>query len=423
MKKQFLTVAKFLALKGMTTESFDAMEATKRAELLNEQAQMNDEYFKELEGSIEGKVSKEEFEALKASNEAIKQEAIRLAELISKNSERGSSNNQSEIIKSLKENKEALKALATKISSKEVVLKTDPLLRANITNNGHANDLFGIGQLATRKLSMYDLFPKIPMNSNNDNGIVRYMDWDQSTTVRAAERIAEGAPFPQSEAKFQMYTLPLQKIGDTLVVSEEFFEDEALAAGELELFLRTNVDLAIDTKLAHGTGTNDIKGLFASVPAFNATGITKVENATIYDLLAVATEQISITGGGKYMPNFVVMRKSTINKMRLAKDANENYIIPPFVTRDGVEVDGMTVVESNVIPANQLVLGDSRFGRIYEKGGLLVSKSDSNDTTFVEDMMTMKVRKRLLFLIRTVDQTGFLKIKDVDAAVTAITAS
>ena len=423
MKKQFMTVATFLAFKGLTTETFDSMEATKRAELLNEQAKMNDEYFKEIEKSIEGKVSKEEFEALKDANEAIKNEAIRLAELISENSEKSSNQNESEIVKSLKENKEQLKALATKISSTEVVLKTDPVVRANITNNGHADDLAGIGQLATRKLSMYDLFPKIPMNSRNDNGIVRYMDWDQATSVRAAARIAEGGTFPQSEAKFQMYTLPLQKIGDTLVVSEEFFEDEAMAAGELEMFLKTNVDLVIDNKIANGTGSNDIKGLFASVPAFSATGITKVENATIYDLLAVATEQITITGGGKYTPNFVVMRKSTINKMRLTKDANENYVIPPFVTRDGREVDGMLVVESNIIPANQLVLGDSRFARIYEKGGLLVSKTDSNDTTFVEDMMTLKVRKRLLFLIRTVDQTGFIKITDVDAAVTAITAS
>jgi len=423
MKKKFFTVATFLAFKSIANDVYEKMEAEKRNELLNELSKSNDEYFKEIEDSIEGKVSKEEFESLKDANEAIKKEAIRLAELISKNSEKSSNQNESEIIKSLKENKEQLKALATKISSTDLVLKTGEVVRANIANNGHADDLMGIGQLASRKLSLYDLFPKIPMNSTNDNGIVRYMDWDQDTSVRAAARIAEGGTFPKSEAKFQMYTLPLQKIGDTLVVSEEFFEDEAMAAGELEMFLKTNVDLAIDNKLANGTGTNDIKGLFASVPAFSATGITKVEDATIYDLLAVSTEQISITGGGKYTPNFVVMRKSTINKMRLTKDANENYVIPPFVTRDGREVDGMLVVESNIFPANQLVLGDSRFARIYEKNGLLVSKSDSNDTTFVEDMLTLKVRKRLLFLIRTVDQTGFIKITDVDAAVTAITAS
>jgi hypothetical protein len=423
VKKTFYTVATFLALKGIAQATFDSMEAEKRAELLTEQAKANEEYFKELESSIESKVSAEELATLKEANSNIIKEIERLGLEVKASKENKSNDNEPEIIKSLKENKEALKGLAKGTASKEVVLKSGEVYRANIANNGFADDLQGVGQLASRKLSMYDLFPKIPMTSSNDNGIVRYMDWDQDTTVRAAARIAEGGTFPRSEAKFAMYTLPLQKIGDTLVVSEEFFEDDAMAAGELDLFLRTNVDLVVDNKIANGSGTNDIKGIFASVPAFSATGITKVEDATIYDLLAVATEQITITGAGKYTPDFVAMRKSTINKMRLTKDANENYVIPPFVTRDGREVDGMLVVESNVVAANQLVLGDSRFARIYEKGGLVVSKTDSNDTTFVEDMMTLKVRKRLLFLIRTVDQTGFLKITDVDAAVTAITAS
>ena len=41
--------------------------------------------------------------------------------------------------------------------------------------------------------------------------------------------------------------------------------------------------------------------------------------------------------------------------------------MPPFVSREGNVVDGITVIESNIVTANTLALGDRRFARIYEK--------------------------------------------------------
>lgn len=324
--------------------------------------------------------------------------------------------------KALKSNMEDIKTIAKGLSAKEVVIKA-PTFRANITGNDQSVMLPDVGQLATRQLSMYDLFPKFPVGVGNHNGTITYYDWDEATKVRAAEMIAEGAAFPESTAKWKKYSISLQKVGDTLPVSEEFYEDAVMFAAELNQFLTTNVDLKIDDQICNGDGLGqNLTGLFESVPAFNSATVSTVPNANFYDLLAVATEQITVTGGAKYMPNFVVMRKSMINKMRLEKDVNNNYIIPPFVSRDGREVDGMTVIESNIVPDNKLVLGDRRFARIYEMGGITLAKGYIGDQ-FNEDMETIKVRKRLLFLVRDVDKTGFIKIDDIDAAITAITAT
>ncbi len=322
----------------------------------------------------------------------------------------------------IKERVNEIKSLASKSHSEEVELKADTL-RANVLLTQQATDIMEVGQLPTRKLSLYDVFPKITLGTNN-NGTIRYYDWDEATTVRAAAMIAEGGTFPESTAKWKRYSLDLKKIGDTIPVSEEFYEDEVMFASELELFLTTNVDLKVDDQIANGDGTGDnIKGLLASVPAFNtALATTTVEAPTIYDLIAIASEQITITGGAKYMPNVVFMNKSTINRMRLSKDANENYIIPPFVSQNGKEIDGMLVIETNAFANNKMVIGDSRFGRIYEKNGLVVSRGMVG-TQFAEDMETLKVRKRLLFLVRTVDQTGFVKINDITTALADITAS
>ena len=67
------------------------------------------------------------------------------------------------------------------------------------------------------------------------------------------------------------------------------------------------------------------------------------------------------------------MNITDINKMKLKKDANENYIIPPFVSRDGKEASGMFVLEDNDIVANTMVIGDSRYASSYEKAGIVLS--------------------------------------------------
>jgi hypothetical protein len=298
-------------------------------------------------------------------------------------------------------------------ASANVVVKA-LLLRAGIANNEQAVDLMDIGQLAHRRLSAYDIFPKIKVSESNNNGIIRYYDWDTATSVRAAASIAEGAAFPESTATFAKGNVTIEKIGDTLPVTEEFFEDEAMFASELEFFLMTNVDLIVDNQIINGDGTsNQLDGLVNRATAYTAAA-SGISDASIYDLIVKLKEDISATGGSKYQPDFAVMNIVDINKMKLKKDANENYVMPPFVDRAGNVVDGITIVECNAVTANTMVLGDSRFAKIYEKTGVEVSKGMVN-AQFVEDEMTLKVRRRIAFLIRNADQAGFKKVASISA--------
>jgi len=320
----------------------------------------------------------------------------------------------------LEANKAILKEIAGGISNKEVVVKALSN-RASVANNEQAYDLPDIGQLATRKLSMYDIFPKLTIGDGNNNGVIRYYDWDEATIARAAAAVAEGAVFPESTAKFKRGSVTIQKIGDTLPVTEEFFEDAQMFAAELGMFLDTNVALEVDRQLALGDGTgNTITGLVASVDAY-VPAAAGIADASIYDLLVKVSESITAGGGSKYMPNFAVMNIADINKMKLKKDANNNYVMPPFVTRDGASVSGITIIEANIIEANTMVVGDNRFARIYEKGGVEMSKGYSG-TQFVEDEMTLKARKRMAFLIRAADKGGFKKVTSISAALVTLEA-
>lgn len=319
----------------------------------------------------------------------------------------------------LKENMDVIKAIAKGDKKTEFVSKA-LVARSAIQNNEQAFDLPDIGQLATRRLSLASIFPTLNISSeSNHNGVIRYYDWDEATIARAADMVAEGAAFPESTASWIKRSIDIRKVGDTLPVTEEFFEDESMFAAELGMFLETNVNLKEDDQLCNGDNTGqNLRGLYTSIDAYTpvASGIA---DASVYDLAVKVIEDIVVTGGSKYRPDVLIAPTSVINKMKLKKDANFNYVMPPFVTTDGRTVDGLTVIESDIAPANTLVIGDRRFGRIYQAAGYEMSTGYVG-SQFVEDEMTLKVRKRLAFLIREADKGGFKKVTDVDAALVTL---
>lgn len=413
MKKQFYTVATFLAFKGLTNEAFEAMEANKRAEILSEQAKANDEYFKELEGSIESKVSKEELDSMQTKQAEIIKEIERLSMEAKAQAEKvAKGGNENVLAKELKENSESLKSIV-KGNGQELVVKATTN-RASITGNTHSIQLTTIGQLGVKARSLYDKIRKVTVGKGNHNGTITYQDWDEATTVRAAAMVAEGAAFPESTAKWQEYSLKVRKIGDTLPVTEEFFEDEERAAAELEMFLDTNVNSKIDDQIVNGDGTGEnLKGLLASVPAFTAVA-SGIPSANIYDLVKKVRTDITKTRGSKYRPDMVVFNSDTLDRLQLEKDANDSYIF-----RDVMNIGAMEIVIDDNLADNVMVVGDSRFASIYEMGGVVLSKGEIN-AQFTSDMMTIKARKRLLFLIRNVDQTGFRKVTNITSALATL---
>lgn len=297
--------------------------------------------------------------------------------------------------------------------TKEVVIKANTT-RASITDSNSQLVLPGIGQLGFKRRGLYDFFNKIPVATGDHGGKVTYTDWDEATTVLAAAKVAEGGTFPESTAKFRSYSLDLVKIGATLPVSEEFGEDQVSAAAELELFIDTDVQTKVDSDLVNADGTSgNIKGLIASVPAYTpvASGIA---GANIYDLVKKVRTDITKNRGSKYSPDFVGMNDDTLDLLHLEKDLNQNYIFP-----DKSNIGAITIVPDNNLADNVLVVGDSRYARIYEMGGTAISRGLKGDQ-FVEDMETIKARKRLLFLIRNVDQTGFRKVTSISGALVTL---
>lgn len=407
----------FLAAKSITEDAFKAMEA-------KEQAGLYKDYMDSLADSV---VSKEDYNALKKEFETLKSaETVSKADydgLVSKLDElalevkaaEGSKVEGGALVKEFEANKDAIKSIIRGRGG-EVEIKAITN-RASISGNTNAYVLPDIGQLGVKRRALYDVLPKVQIsNRANDNGIIKYHDWDEDTITRAAAVVAEGGTFPESTAKFIERTLPIRKIGDTLPVTEEFGEDAAQDAAELEMFLDVNVNTVIDNQIINGDNTgNNLKGLIVSVPAYTAVA-SSIPGANIYDLCRKVRTDIVKNRGSKYLPDIVVANSETLDRYFLAKDANENYL---FRVELGTNIGSLTIVEDNNMPDNQLVIGDRRFAKIYEKTGVVLSEGLAN-AQFLSDAKTIKARKRLAMLIRTVDATGFRKVTNITTALATL---
>jgi hypothetical protein len=406
MNKNFL---KFVTSKGYTEASFNELEAEKQVEIQRD-------YLGTIEEAQKSFITNEALEA-KLKGMATDDQVKALGDLINeiKDSMENKGGTEVKLSEELKSNKEVIAKIA-KGEKKEIVLKAN-VTRASITNNTASVRLNTIGQLGVKARALYDFFTKFPVGDGNHNGTISYVDWDESTTVRAASVKAEGVAFDESTATFREYTTKLVKIGDTLPVTEEFLEDEVLAASELENFLNVNVNAVIDTKIAVGAGNGngaDVEGLYTASPAYTpvASGIV---DANIKDLVRKMRTAIVKTRGSKYQPNFVAANSDVIDRYILKKDQNNNYMFD----MDSGTIAGLTIVEDNNLADNTLVVGDSRFGRIYEKPGVVISEGLVN-AQFTSDLKTLKARVRMLFLIRNVDKTGFLKCTNINTALATL---
>lgn len=291
-------------------------------------------------------------------------------------------------------------------------------VEGSVVDNTDALRLQTIGQLATRQLSIWDSLPKVPVD-RDQNGTVRYTDWNEASIVRAAAMVAEGGTFPESTAVFQEYDTSLKKIGDTIPITEESLYDRARFAAELRLFLETNVNLIADQQVFLGDGTgNNMTGFYTTAIDFVAVPAA-IADPSLYDLIVKVREAMTAGKNSKYRPDVLYMNIIDINRMKLKKDANNNYVMPPFVSDDGNTVDSVRVIESNVVIPNTLCMADSRYIRVYEEPGLQVSTGLSGNN-FTEDMVTLKARRRAQCLVRQADRQGVYRVTDITAALVVI---
>lgn len=219
--------------------------------------------------------------------------------------------------------------------------------------------------------------------------------------------VAELASIPAKDWDFARKTRAVQKIAVHTKYSKEMAEDLPNLVSEIKNFLVTDLKRVVDTQILNGDGTGEnLVGILEHAVAYNAGSFAgTIANANYFDAIETASAQV-ITA--LHTPNVVVVHPIALSKMRLAKDANGAYVLPPFITANGTTVSGLRVVANTGIGADKFLVGDFTKSVVKYRQGITVEMSNTDADDFTKDRFTVKATVRLLQRVRENDYEAFV---------------
>ena len=250
------------------------------------------------------------------------------------------------------------------------------------------------------------------------------ISWIEKTDeVGAPAFRKEFEEFPKRSWKTVVRNTLVKKIAVLAEYSKEILEDVDFFQAELRRDLVEQIQLVLDTNILRGEGgasdDQDLKGILEYAQAWT-NGTFTVAKPSLYDVIAVGVNQIREQ---HHNPTVIVMRPKTAMRMKLTKDDNGNYVMPPFTAANGVSVEGLPVVTNTLLSDGEILIMDGTKAQFLWKRNWILELSDSHDDNFAKDILAVRLTGRGALKVKNTDAKAFVHVADVDDAITALTPS
>lgn len=206
-----------------------------------------------------------------------------------------------------------------------------------------------------------DLIPFVQnFTDNAPTNMVSLAYVDEVSGEGDAAFIGEGVVKPLIDIDYQIRYSQAKKVAGKIKVSEEALTDIPFMNAEISRKLKQRHDLVLQDGILNGDGTGaNLLGITEVAAAFAAGGLAlSIDNAQQYDVLVAAYNQILVTSDSNYIPNAVFVHPTDATKMKLKKDTQNNYIMPPFVSASGDVINNVRIVQNTKIPVGYFLMGD-----------------------------------------------------------------
>jgi HK97 family phage major capsid protein len=235
---------------------------------------------------------------------------------------------------------------------------------------------------AMRPIQVLDLIPTRPTTQNADV----YME--QTTNTNSAAEKAEGAAYAESVFVYTQRSQPVEKITDSIPVTDEQLEDAPQVASILNSELIFHLRQRLDLQVLVGDGsTPNLKGILDHSTQTQAKGTDPVFDAVFKAITKVRAV-------GRAVPNAIVMHSSDWQDVRLARTADGEYIMGNPSTPGAASLFGLPVAISEAITENTALVGDfANFCRLSERRGVDVQVGYVGDQ-FKEGKRTIRADLR-----------------------------
>ena len=300
------------------------------------------------------------------------------------------------------------------INSAEMSIKALPMTTSTWT--GSSNYPFlqddqeaGIAAAPITPLTFVkDVRTLAPISANSDKWtwIERGMVTDGTNSA-----IAENGAFGVVEVAYNKQEAAVTKIGNYTKITREMLEDWnefSMAVNELinELLLTTlNEDLFTAIK--------------AVSVEFDANGLTTATPG-IWDVIRVTIAQIMTSGKTKWVPNKIYMNPIDVAEQDITKDTTGNYVFPPFIMPNGMQVKGILITETTDVDAGYFEIADMNRVAKRFKRAIDIRVWEQNATDVQNDLLTITGSLRYAQRIKTVDYSAFV-YDNFDSAIAILT--
>jgi len=364
----------------------------------------------EISKKFDGVVTSSQFDELKAAAEI---QGNLLAEI-----QRKGQNTEKTFAEQYKENASAIAKAISEGKPYSFGTTRKAVTAASITNNTNAYRIEGVGQSQRGIPFVADLLPRVVLGSNT-GGTVRWIE--QSAITNNAGAVAEGNKTTESVATWEEKSLAGKRIKDHIKVSIDQIKDEAYMIGEVTQLVNNNMRIAEDNALINGDGlNNNIKGLLSYATEF-ATADISIKAANFVDLVGKCKTQIAVNTKGGAMPTNFIANPTDVDVVRYLKNEFDMPIYPNWQLGGAVSFGGMTLAENALMTANKLIVGDLSKATLYVFDELVVELIQVDDDA-LKGLVTVNAYIRENLVVKSVYANAIVKVSDISAALTAITA-
>lgn len=216
--------------------------------------------------------------------------------------------------------------------------------------------------------------------------------------------VGEGDEFGQIHyANATEHTDALSTIAGFIKESGDMITDLAFLKSDIDGRLLYNLSIVEEQQLLNGDGTGkNINGLL------NRDGIQTYEATDAGNDVAILHAQSMISTDTGMMPDALVINPTDYEAIRLKKDNDGNFIGGgPFYGVNGGALNitpslwGLNTVVTPAVTAGTAIVGSFKgAATFYRKGGVAVEATNSNDTDFISDLVTIRAKERVALAVR-----------------------
>jgi hypothetical protein len=240
----------------------------------------------------------------------------------------------------------------------------------------------------TEATRFFDFLPK----ANTGAAAVTYMEETTRDQDMAAETEGSGV-YNESTYVLTERSVTVQNIASHVTVTDQQIEDVPQMQDLIDTELRMGLREQLDEYAITGSGIAPIP---LGILYKSGIGTQVADGDQLPD--AVYKAMVKVQAVGKADPNFVLVNPYDWQTVRLQRTDDGVYIWGNPSTIGPETLWGLPVIKSTRITKGTSVTGDAaRFGKYFERRGVLVEMTDSHDTNFIYGIKCIRATVRGCF--------------------------